>query len=429
MFSRPLRVVLALLPLLAVASAGAADLFLTPEGAGTKDGSSWQNALPQSALTAAVNERLQAGDRLLLGGGTYAAPSLKISRGGSAGRPKVIEGVDRGAGLPVFTAGWTIERPDKGPTAVSFEPGVSHVTLRGLRIKGFAFGVRASVSPAEPRTHLVFDDVDMEQLRHGFYLSDCDDVLLARCDLKRYSKHGFRFDAGCDRVLVRACTGDCSEGDLDWETKTELLPFGFVVTDGGAPNTAFRFEDCVARNHMKPNQPGRYTNGDGFVVEGNSRDVTFLRCRALRNQDGGFDLKVPGVTLTDCVAIGHRRDFRIWNGGTLTNCFAGWSSTALWSNGPAVTATRCTFHEHRGRIVHADDKATAPITLVDCLVSTTAPKAEAGGRLVETKDSIVATPKNPGRDIGYLRPDPAWDGLGDAMDSRAFPAKGYRSKR
>lgn len=427
----PLRLLnLALLCLATSAGASAADFFLTPQGAGTQDGTSWEQALPQTALAATVNERMQPGDRLLLGSGVYADAALKITRGGSAGKPKVLEGVDRGGGLPLFAAGWSIERPDKGPTAVQIEAGVSQVTLRALRIKGYCFGVRAPATDAA-RSHLVFDDLDMEQIRHGFYLADCDDLQLTRCDLKRYSKHGFRFDAGCDRVTVRACTADCSEGDAEWELKTELLPYGFNVDDSGTPNTALRFEDCVARNHMKPNQTSRYTNGDGFVVEGNARDVSFIRCRALRNQDGGFDLKVPAVQLTACVAIGNRRDFRLWAGGTLTHCFAGWSSTGVWSNGAAVTATRCTFHEHSGGAAMADDQATAPVTLADCLVTATgaAPKAEAGGRLVELKNTVVATPKNPGKDPSYPRPDARWDGLGDAMDSRAYPDKGYRSKR
>jgi hypothetical protein len=387
----------------------AADLYLTPTGAGKKDGSNWENALAQGALNETLNERMKPGDRLMLGGGTYPDALLKVATGGAPGKPKAIIGVDRGAGLPLFSSNWSVDHPDKGPTCISLEPGVSHVTMQHLRIKGYCFGVKAHVSPAAPRTHLAFDDVDVEQQRHGYYLSDCDDLLIENCDLKRYSKHGFRFDQGCDRVAVRKCTADCSEGDEVWETKTEIFPFGFTVNDGGAPNTKLTFEDCVTRNNRKSNQGSiKYTNGDGFVVEANSQEVTFTRCRAFRNQDGGFDLKVAGVRLTNCIATGHRRDFRIWHSGTLTNCFAGWSTTGLWCKEGSVTADHCTFHQHKNSAVEVEDKATAPVVLADCLVSSVAasPKIEAGKTQAELKNTA---------EVGW---DGHSDGSGDVSESR-----------
>ncbi|MEA3207618.1 MAG: hypothetical protein QOE70_675 [Chthoniobacter sp.] len=418
-----------------VLSAGAlpaADLYLTPAGAGKRDGSSWENAFAQAALNEAVNDRLKPGDRLMLGGGTYTNGSLRIATGGAPGKLKSIIGVDRGTGFPLFSSNWSVEHPDKGPTCVQLEAGVSHVTLQHLRIKGYCFGVKANVSPETPRTHLTFDDVDVEQQRHGYYLSHCDDLVIENCDLKRYSKHGFRFDQGCNRVTVKKCTADCSEGDADWETKTELFPFGFTVNDGGVPSTELTFEDCVAKNNRKSNQGSlKYTNGDGFVVEGNTQDVTFIRCRSLRNQDGGFDLKVTGVRLTGCVAIGQRRDFRLWHAGTLTNCFGGWSSTGLWCKEGPVTADHCTFHEHKNSAVEADGKATAPISLVNCLISSSAaaPKVETGKKLVELKETIVASVAPGGKAPGYLKDDSSWDGAGSAMDPTAYPEKGYRSTR
>ena len=429
----PFPLLLPIVLALGALHAGAADLYLTPEGAGKKDGSGWQNALSQAEFAATVNGKMQPGDRLMLGGGNYANMSLKITAGGAAGKPKVIEGVDRGAGLPTFTSNWTIEQPDKGATAISFDPDVSYVSIVHLRIKNYCFGIHNLPAGDKPRTHLVFDDIDVEQARHPFYLADCDDLLIQNCDIKRYSKHGFRFDQGCDRVTVRKCTADCSEGDAVWETKTEIFPFGFSLNDGGTPNTEFLFEDCVTRNNLKSNQmkggqPIRYTNGDGFVIEGNSRGVTFTRCRSLHNQDGGFDLKVADVKLTGCIATGNRRDYRIWTSGTLTNCFGGWSTVGLWSKSGAVTATRCTFHEERGMAAEAEDKATSAITLNDCLITSSTAATKPAKSMVNLKNTVVVTPGSPGKDPGYPKVDPKWDGTGNAMDSAAYPDKGYRSK-
>ena len=418
--------------LLFAAVANAADYHLTPTGSGRKDGSGWENAFDQTALSSAVNEKLSPGDRLLIGSGVFKDVSLTITAGGTEAQPKIIVGVDRGSGLPVFTSNWDVEKPDKGQAALRIAPGVSHLSLQHLRLKGYMAGVHASPvkEAAAVRSHLSFEDVDIEEFRYGFYLSDCDDLLFSGCDLKRYTKHGFRFEQGCDRVTLRGCSADCSEGDAEWENKTELLPFGFTLNDGGIPNTHFLFEDCLARNNMKPNQRNRYLNGDGFVAEGNSANVTFVRCRSIRNQDGGFDLKVPDVKLTDCIAIGNKRGYRIWQTGTLINCFAGWGPTGLWCNGGPLTANRCTFHAAEAAAVMTDDKATEPITLKDCIISIPSPDASRTrptlGKVV-LSGTVLTGNGSEEKAPAYKAPDQRWDGVGDAMDSQIYPNKGYHS--
>lgn len=418
------KLVTLLLLLTFPAAVSAKDYFMTPEGAGDGDGRDWDHALKPAKIGEIVNQTLQPGDSLHLGGGVYRDVRLTISEGGEEQRPKRILGVDRGQGLPVFESTWSEDKPSKGATAIRIEPGVSQVIFQGLRLRRYMTGVRISAAGdgGAASSNVVFEDVDVDYVRHGFYVSDADDLRLEACDLKRYTKHAFRFEEGCDRVTVRDCVADCSEGDADWETKTELLPFGFFVNNGGAPNTAFVFENCLAANNLMPLQKGRYKNGDGFVVEGNTADVKFVRCRAIRNQDAGFDLKVPGVQLIDCVALRNSRNFRIWTGGSLENCFAGWAGTGLWSNGPAVTANRCTFHALKVAAM-TDDRAKGPITLTDCLISNTAQKfrrTASGGRADFEATELTEEPN-------FVRPAEDWDGIGEAMNSQAFPEKGYRA--
>jgi len=397
-----------------------ADFHVSPAGAGSADGSSPENAVPGASASSVFNSRMQSGDRLLFGAGLYENLGLSLVTGGSADRPKIVEGA-RGA---VMVSTWAIAKPDKGATAVTLAPGLRHVVFRNLLFQRYCMVVRADRAPENPRGHLVFENVSMEWMRHGFYLSDCDDLSFSGCKMKRYSKHGFRFEQGCDRVVLKACEADCSEGDPAWETQTELFPFGFFLNDGGAPNTGFLLESCVARNHIKSNQTVKYTNGDGFVVEGNSRDVVFRGCRALRNQDGGFDLKVMDVRLGDCVATGNRRDYRIWRSGTLTNCFGGWSQAGIWIKDGPVKASRCTFLDHRRSAIETE-KAAGRLTLADCLLGSSQPDFVAAIGSFEGGDSTI-TAKS-AAELGIVTPKSSWDGIGGAMDSAKFPDKGYHS--
>lgn len=382
----------------------AADFHASPEGAGSKDGSSKANAVAADGIGGLFNDKMQAGDRLLLAAGIYKT-SLTLSNGGTADKPKTIEG-PTGSETATFQSSWTIDKPDKGATAFNLGAGLTGVTLKNLHISHYCFAIRAGVSTEKPRTNLTFDNISMEQMRHGFYLSDCDSLLFTNCTMKRYSKHGFRFDQGCDKVVLKGCVADCSEGDLDWETKTELFTFGFIMNNSGAPNTGFLFENCVAKNNMKSNQGKlKYTNGDGFVGEANTRDVTFRNCHAIRNQDGGFDLKIPEVKLIDCIAIGHRRDFRVWKEGTLENCTGGWSTTGFWGKGGPVTATNCLFIAERRGGVEMEGGAVAPITLKGSTITTDSSQKEFQAFIgkVEKGDTKVVPTEQVQKDPRYIK--------------------------
>lgn len=417
--------------LLGLAPASGAHYYMLPDGAGRKDGSSWEQAFDAAAGSALLaSGTLAAGDRLCIGSGTYDRLEITLAAAGHPDRPVVIEGVDLGAGWPQLQSAWNERQPERGGVAIEIAPGTSHVTLRSLRLRNHVTGVLAPRAGGSPRRGLRLVDVDIERVRHGFYLSDCHDVQIEDCDLKRYTKHGFRLEAGCRNVQFRRCSADCSQGDAAWERLTELLPFGFFAHGARAPNTMLRFEDCLACNNLMPLQRNRYKNGDGFVVEEHSTEVAFLRCRALRNQDGGFDLKPPGVHLQDCVAIGNGRNFRLWSSGALENCFAGWGPTGLWCNGDPVLARRCTFFALAHAAVETGDDARGPVTLEACLVADAARTHHAAGpaKLRLTGGTHVDDSPH-GQACRFVHPAPDWTGEGEALNSRAFPGLGWRFGR
>jgi len=410
--------------------AAAAEIHVAPDGAGQTDGTSWENALAAASLSEAVN-KLQPGDTLLLAGGTYAKVSLSIHCHGTAESPITIRGVDRGSGLPHFVHQWKLESPSQGATAIRLGQDASHITFQNLVIRRYRTGVYADeVGDGQGRSRLTFDNVDIDHCRYGYYLSDCDQLLLQDCDLSRYSKHGFRLEQGCDQVAFRRCVADCSKGDTEWEKHTELLPFGFNINSGGRPSTRIVFEDCLAANNMMPLQNNRYKNGDGFVVEGNTQDVTFLRCRALRNQDAGYDLKVTDVRLNDCVAMGNGRQVRIWTTATLQNCYLGHGGTGLWCNGGPLTANRCTFYD-LGVAAMTDDRAKHPITLTDCVIAhcqkPSRKTASGGGVVLNDTETIDPKTESGTQNKPATRPVPPWDGTGEPSVPEAVPGKGYRA--
>ncbi len=401
---------------------------MLPSGAGKRDGTSWGNAFDQRAGTARLAEGLRTGDRFWIGGGTYRDAGIVIHAAGTASAPVVVEGVDRGAGLPLIESTWSESRPDRGATAIEIAPGARHLVVRNLRIRNCMVGINGPpVRGGAGRVGLRFENIGMERIRHGFYLSDCDQLVVADCTLARYTKHGFRVESGCNDVRFLRCTADCSGGDVAWEKLTELLPFGFFANGAAAPNTRLVFEDCLARNNLMPLQKGSYKNGDGFVAEDRSTEVSFVRCRSLRNQDGGFDVKSPGVLFEGCVAIGNGRNFRIWNSGTLQNCFSGWAPTGLWSHGGSVAVSRCTFHSLPGAVAEIEDDVRGVVTFEDCLFSKVKRPDSAGEKgKIEVDASNLMDESPHGAAFRFAAPSADWNGASDVMNSRAHPDKGWR---
>ncbi len=420
----------ALLSILTPCAAEAREIFVLPEGAGNQDGSSWEHALGKAALSSGTLDALKPGDHLKIGSGRYEGIEATLTQSGTAQAPIVIEGIDsNGKGLPEFSSEWRVTKPDQGATAFTLAPGLKHVTMQHLKLKGYQVGIAAGTvkKEADSRQHLKFSGLTMSHMRHGFYLASCDDLILEDCNIRRYTKHAFRFEQGCDRVQLRRCVADCSEKDADWEKRTELFPFGYLLNDKGEPNTDFTFSDCLAANNLMPLQKTAYKNGDGFVVEENAQNIRFIRCRALRNQDGGYDLKVRDVVLTDCVALNNSRNIRIWTTATLTNCLMAGGHTGLWNNGGPITAERCTFFHLSGPAMLCDDSAKKPVILKNCLVGRAEEVSQANEDGLVTLDagSIIATPDS-GQQLDLNAATiKSWDGLDGQLNSQKYPGKGY----
>jgi len=93
---------------------------------------------------------------------------------------------------------------------------------------------------------------------------------------------------------------------------------GFALT-GEANDIVIR--RCQAHRFIEATRPQyEYWNGDGFSDERTNSRIRYYWCVATDCTDGGFDTKSAGVYLADCTARGNKKNYRLWNTGTLVRC-------------------------------------------------------------------------------------------------------------
>ncbi len=221
-----------------------------------------------------------------------------------------------------------------------------------------------------------------------------------------------------------------------WYDFAEAFPFGFLVDDPGAdpPNSNISFEDCLALHHRKNNQSSTdYWNGDGFVVnQNNAGFFNFVRCRALDNEDGGFDLK-HDVTMIDCVAFQNKRNFRFHSGdASMSNCVSGYPLKrggafgfgGIWVHDAILTLDFCTVHGSDG--VATEEDSAGQVTFNNSIVSFTGSSGTLTTGNVTLAGTSVTYRPGSGTDPRYVNPHAGWDGAGGDINSLTYgTSKGY----
>lgn len=467
-------------PLFFAGSIFAADIYMTPNGSGSQDGTSWANAKPASQMWTVFDSVLVAGDVLHLGSGNYGNNRIQPkSSGTSTNRIRVVgEEYPAGGGLPVFdSANWVRSNPAAGDwdcidlnykTVGSTTTGASYWTIENLILKNCQRAVSTTNGTTYLRNNITLRNLTISDCQHAFYLVNCDNLLIENCTMTHYTKHALRLEEDCDNVTVRKCTADMSAGDSTWWDYAEF-PIGFQVNSGGSLSQSnILFEDCVAKNNLDNKQsdhdfaptgnfPGPedwdlnsngileenvYWNGDGFCSEVLTSGVTYRRCISINNEDGGFDIKqATGSTMTfeDCVAIGNKKNFKLWHGtANLTNCVAtyprmrGGNTTpsddlcGIEANGTiTVTANYFTALADNGRALREHDTGT--ITANDTVLAFTGSAGTFITGSVTLNTSATYKPGS-GTNPNFVNPSASWNGTGPDMDNRAWGlAKGYSS--
>ncbi len=341
----------------------AADLYVSPQGAGRLDGSSREHAA--SAAGDGLQkmwDALPTGATLWLAPGEYAGVTLDMGKGS-----RNLAGEDVDGKRAVFSSDFDRKRPEKtGAHVITVRAGVSDWSIRHVEFRD----VNTAIHLQGGHERGVIEKVRVTRAREGIRSEGrgrgkaVSKALEVRgCEFLHYTKRGLRLLAGHEGVKVEGCRADA--GGKDWDV--EPFQMGFAVEAGC---TDVVFVDCEARGSHHDHGKG-YWNGDGFCAESGAGTVTWKRCRAFDNTDGGWDTKADLSLFEDCVALRNKRNYRVWGRGVFKNCLGAFpmhpggsgGTACVWSKGE-VSVEGCTLVGDN--VLESEEGGS--FTLVDSLV-------------------------------------------------------------
>jgi hypothetical protein len=330
------------------------DRYVTPAGAGLKDGTSWANAF-QGDLEGGLQTAWEATGRtntLFVGSGIYTVPqTLNLTGGGQdLLHMKKLAGVDTGAGKPVFQGDYTLANQLQR-SFINVPLGVSYWQIDNIIIRNYFYGIYVNGQHEGIR---VFD-VDVHDMSDGIYFwgratrsnpaVGTHDILVKGGQYTNYTKSAVRFRNGNYMAAVISVNADAG-GQANWAPGN--FPMGIRIGNSPAESDYIFehdivFQDVVSRNSWHQDDAGSYWNGDGFTAERAAYNITYLRSKAFDNTDGGWDDKSRNPVLIDTVSFGNKRNYRYWSAdkATFIRTVGGYSfkrggsgdSVGLWVGG------------------------------------------------------------------------------------------------
>jgi serralysin len=288
---------------LLIPQAQASERFVSPTGAGTKDGSSLGNA----ARIDKIDEQIAAagpGGRVLLrtDRGAYGKQYIAIRSGGGASAPVTISGVDgQGKSSVVNVIG-------TGKPYFQLYEGADHLVFDGWDVKKVGQGW---IQVNGPVTDLTVQNVhasDIRQLIDVNKNGSIDGFLMKNLKADSFSKAFLGLsNATNGRIESSVLDSDRHDGDP--------IPMG-VHIEGASHDIVV--SGVTVRNifNSAKGDPTKYWNGDGFATEGGTSGIRFEDCHVDGASDAGFDLKggtpdKPQVVVKSSVT-NVKRGLRVW---------------------------------------------------------------------------------------------------------------------
>lgn len=291
-----------------------ATLYVSPNGSGSRSGSSWSNAATINTLDRLVDAAGPGGQVLLRAdAGSYRVTEpIVITSGGGAGRPVVIRGVDRdGAAMHAVLTGsrpadWS-DGDKRGNELFKLLDGADNLKFADLNIEntGVAFRAGADIS------RITIDDVDAQNVARFFenWASGREDsatvtrLTIRDVEVTGFSEGAIRLRYDTHKVTIRDVHADAAGqiGD-SWISGVQL--------EGTVHDVLI--DQSSMRGAQSTGGASSYWNGDGFAAE---RGVYGLRIEdsvAHGNTDAGFDLKSSDTLLVRTLSENNGRNYRFW---------------------------------------------------------------------------------------------------------------------
>jgi Ca2+-binding RTX toxin-like protein len=289
--------------------------YISPSGSGTRSGSSPANAGTLKNLPAFIDAAGPGGEvRLLADKGTYkVTQQISIAAGGEAGAPVTIRGVDS-SGNPM-AASFVGTRPSPWKPGLSdgvelfrLLSGANHLSFADLAVKNIGNGVfriGANISDLAIR-HVSASNVCRfieDYASGGATSASVNGLKVQDVTIAGYSKNAIRLQYDSRNVLIQNVVGDSQRQDGG-------LIIAGVMLAGTVHDVLF--DHVTMKNNYGHGSSSSYWNGDGFLAERNTYNLTFQDTVASGNTDAGYDLKSRNTTLIRATAIGNDQNFRLW---------------------------------------------------------------------------------------------------------------------
>jgi hypothetical protein len=287
--------------------------YITPHGAGDRDGSSWANAGTLANLAVLIGRAGPDGKVLLRADlGSYrTANPIAFRVGGAPGHPVTISGVD-GSGrlMKARIVGTRVDpyRPDGPPGSDVFRlgTGANHLRFEHLSFRNQGNGCFYLAGNIRD---LAIANVDATNVRRfienqasGTAASASVDGLTVRdVEVNGFSKGAVRLRYDSRNILLENVVGDSQRQDGDDFAEG-------VALQGTVHDVIFR-RVTMRNSHDTLHE---YWNGDGFATERDTYNLRFEDTVGSGNTDAGYDLKSNSVVLVNALAEDNKHNFKMW---------------------------------------------------------------------------------------------------------------------
>jgi len=364
--------------------------YVTPNGAGAKNGTSWANASAGLgavngliARAAATNPAGEVWVRADLGPYEVRATTFTLDKGGvSADREVRIRGVDASGNpmkaevLGTRVEPWTINNPgssaevfrlNSGANYLYFSDFHAHNTGNGfVRVRMPIKGLRITDCTGRNISRFLENNLG----GGATHASIAEYLVLQRITVRGYADAFARIAYATENILCEDLYGDSERQDKS------AFAIGIGLRDTAGPAM---FRRCTMKNHIDTSKA--YQNGDGFSGEAQNHNVTFEDCIAANNTDGGWDFKGDNIRLIRCQALGNHRNYRMWGISYLVDCIG----TGPMDNAGTNPYSRCQVGSYGGACYVIGGRYTG-----NAGYSYTCFSAEAGGTIAYSRATVTS---------------------------------------